>query len=95
MYYTKALLAFLQLTVAAHPHLFFYTIPNVPLDLKKYLILCHLLKVRQSRNDFFQADVSSKKQRNEFYFTAMEPQVDLFSFIIWRKLKTPKKTFPN
>ena len=44
MYYTKALLAFLQLTVAAHPHLFFYTIPNVPLDLKKkYLILCHLL----------------------------------------------------
>ena len=44
MYYTKALLAFLQLTVAAHPHLFFYTSPNVPLDLKKkYLILCHLL----------------------------------------------------
>ena len=38
MYYTKALLAFLQLTVAAHPHLFFYTIPNVPLDLKKSIL---------------------------------------------------------
>ena len=29
---------------------------------------------------FFQADVSSKKRTNEFYFTTMKPQVDLFSF---------------
>ena len=44
---------------------------------------------------FFQADVSSKKQTNEFYFTTIKPQVDLFLFVFWRKLKTPKKTFRN
>ena len=41
----------------------------------------------------FQADVSSKKQTNKFYFTTMKPQVDLFSFVFWRKLKTPRKHF--
>ena len=41
----------------------------------------------------FQADVSSKKRMNEFYFTTMKPQVDLFSFFFWRKLKTPKRHF--
>ena len=29
---------------------------------------------------FFQVDVSSKKRTNEFYFTNMKPQVDLFFF---------------
>ena len=29
----------------------------------------------------FQADVSSKKQTNKFYFATMTPQVDLFSFV--------------
>ena len=39
------------------------------------------LKVRKSRNDFFKyLVISSKKQMNEFYFTTMKPQVDLFSF---------------
>ena len=42
---------------------------------------------------FFQADVFSKKQTNEFYFTTMKPQVNLFSFGFWRKLKTPKRHF--
>ena len=42
---------------------------------------------------FFQADVSSKKQTNEFYFTTMKPQVYLFWFVFWRKLKTPKRHF--
>ena len=42
---------------------------------------------------FFQAHVSSKKRTNEFYFTAMKPQVDLFSFSFWRKLKAPKRHF--
>ena len=37
---------------------------------------------------FFQANVSSKKQINKFYFATMKPQVDLFSFVFWRKLKT-------
>ena len=38
-------------------------------------------------------DVSSKKGTYEFYFTTMKPQVDLFSFVFWNKLKTPKKHF--
>ena len=40
-----------------------------------------------------QAKVSSKKQTNEFYFTTMKAQVDLFSFVFWRKLMTPKRHF--
>ena len=41
-----------------------------------------------------QAVNSSKKQTNEFNFTTtMIPQVDLFSFVFWKKLKTPKKPF--
>ena len=28
---------------------------------------------------------------NEFYFTTMKPQIDLFSFVFWRKLKTQKR----
>ena len=39
---------------------------------------------------FFQADVSSKKGTNEFYFTTMKPQVDLFSFVFWKKLNHQK-----
>ena len=42
---------------------------------------------------FFQADVSSKNRTNEFDFTTMIPQVDLFSFIFWKKFKTPKRHF--
>ena len=40
---------------------------------------------------FFQVDVSSKKRMNEFYFTTMKPLVDLFSFVFWKKLMTPKR----
>ena len=42
---------------------------------------------------FFQANVSSKEGTNEFYFTTMKPQADLFLFCFWRKLKTPKRHF--
>ena len=49
------------------------------------------IKVRQSQNDFFKPTFSPKKRTNEFYFTTMKPQVDLFSFVFWRKLKTPKR----
>ena len=52
-----------------------------------------MLKVRQSRNDFFQADDSSKKRTDEFDFTTIIPQVDLFLFVFWEKLKTPKRHF--
>ena len=42
------------------------------------------VKVRQSRNGFFfQSEVSSKKQMNEFDFTTMKPQVDLLSFVLF------------
>ena len=30
---------------------------------------------------------------NEFDFTTMKPEVDLFSFGFWKKLKTPKRNF--
>ena len=42
---------------------------------------------------FFQTDVSSKNRTNEFDFTTMILQVDLFSFVFWKKLKTPKRHF--
>ena len=42
---------------------------------------------------FFQVDVSLKKPTKEFYFTIMKPQVDSFSFVFWRKLKTRKRHF--
>ena len=42
---------------------------------------------------FFQANISSKKRTKEFDFTTMIPQVDLFSFVFWRKSMTPKNHF--
>ena len=39
------------------------------------------------------SSISSKKQTSEFAFTTMIPQVDLFSFIFWRKSMTPKNHF--
>ena len=42
---------------------------------------------------FFQAKVTSKNWMNEFNFTTMKTQVNLFSFVFWRKLKTPKIHF--
>ena len=59
------------------------------------LILWHLSKGQTNSKWFFQANVSSKKQTNEFCFTTMKPQVDLFFFVFLRKLKTQKKTFQN
>ena len=39
------------------------------------------------------SSISSKKRTKEFDFTTMIPQIDLFSFVFWRKSKTPKKHF--
>ena len=36
---------------------------------------------------------SPKKRTKKFDFTTMIPQVDLFSFVFWEKLKTPKRHF--
>ena len=52
-----------------------------------------IIKGQTKSKRFFQANVSSKKQTNGFYFTTMKPQVDLFSFVFWRKLKAPKRHF--
>ena len=42
---------------------------------------------------FFGSSISSKKRTSKFDFATMKPQVDLFSFVFWRKLKTPKGHF--
>ena len=47
----------------------------------------HVVKGEKKSKLFFQVDVSTKKQMNEFDFTTMKPQVDLFSFVFWRKLR--------
>ena len=46
---------------------------------------------------FFQADISSQKRTNEFDFTTMIPQVDLFSFCFFflEEIEDTKKTFRN
>ena len=44
-------------------------------------MLLFMLKVRQSQNDFLKLMFPPKKRTNEFYFTTMKPQVDLFSFV--------------
>ena len=51
-----------------------------------------ILKVRQGRNDYFQAADSSKKRKNEIDFTTitMIPQVDLFSFVFGRNRRHQK-----
>ena len=42
---------------------------------------------------FLVSSISSKKRMKELDFTTMIPQVDLFSFVFWRKSKTPKNHF--
>ena len=42
---------------------------------------------------FFQDEVSSKNRTNKFTFTTIIPQVDLFSSVFRKKLKTPKRHF--
>ena len=53
----------------------------------------HLSKGQRNSSWFFQADVSSKKRMSEFYFITKTPQVDLFLFVFWRKLKISKRHF--
>ena len=37
--------------------------------------------------------LNPKNERKKSDLSTMIPQVDLFSFIFWRKLKTPKRHF--
>ena len=36
---------------------------------------------------------SSKKRTNKLDSTTMVPQIDWFSFVFWKNLKTPKRHF--
>ena len=49
---------------------------------------CHL-KVRQIRNDLFKPTFLPKNERKNSILLL----VDLFSFIIWKKVETPKRHF--
>ena len=46
-----------------------------------------ILKVRQSRNDFFKLTFLPKKRTNEFDFTSC------FCSFFWKKLTIPKRRF--
>ena len=52
-----------------------------------------IIKGQTKSKRFFQDEISSKKKTMEFYFTTMKLQVDLFLFVFWKKLKTPKRHF--
>ena len=47
------------------------------------------LKVRQIRNDFFKPTFLPKNERTNSTLLL----VDLFSFVFWKKVKTPKRHF--
>ena len=57
--------------------------PSKPLPSKGQLIM----------KWFIFSSITSKKWTSEFDFTTMMPQVDLFSFVFWRKSTTPKNHF--
>ena len=59
---------------------------------RKYVICDQHSKGQTKSKLFFQADVSSKKETNEFYFTTMKPQVNLFSFVFLEEIEGTKKT---
>ena len=55
-----------------------------------YSLSCwNLLKVRQIRNDFFNPTFLPKNERTNSTLLL----VDLFSFVFWKKVKTPKSHF--
>ena len=56
---------------------------------------CNFSKGQLISKGVLMSSISSKKLTKEFNFTTMIPQVDLFSFVFWRKPKTPKKPFRN
>ena len=48
-----------------------------------------MLKVRQIRNDFFKPTFLPKNEQTNSTLLL----VDLFSFVFWKKVKTPKRHF--
>ena len=73
--------------------------------IKSYLLRVLYLVIKKSFQKFpifkgqliskgvLMSSISSKKRTKEFDFTTMIPQIDLFSFVFWRKSKTPKNHF--
>ena len=57
------------------------------LDIYETFVL--LPKVRQIRNDFFKLKFLPKNERTNSTLLL----VDLFSFVFWKKVKTPKRHF--
>ena len=47
----------------------------------------HRSKGQTKSKWYFQANISSKKQTNKFYFTTMKPQVDLFLFVFLEEIE--------
>ena len=60
----------------------------------QYFIICIMIaKGQLISKGLFGILNSPKKRTKKFDFTTMIPQVDLFSFVFWEKLKTPKRHF--
>ena len=57
------------------------------------LFFRNLLKVRQIRNDFFQADFSSKQQMYRFDFITCRLVFIRFLEVFWKKVMTQKRHF--
>ena len=61
---------------------------NVPWS-NETVVIGALLKSRQSRNDFFKLTFLPKNEQTNSTLLL----VDLFSFVFWKKVKTPKRHF--
>ena len=65
------------------------------LGLKNLRMKCpatpRLIKVNKFQREFLVSSILPKKRMKKFDLTTMIPQVDLFSFGFWKKLKTPKR----
>ena len=54
-----------------------------------FILFVLFLKVGQNRNDFFKPTFPPKNEQMNLILLLR----DLFSFVFWRKLKTPKRHF--
>ena len=58
-----------------------------------YDVVGFMLKVSKTQKQIVKPWILPKTRMNEFGFTTLIPQVDLSSFVFWKKLKTPKRHF--
>ena len=70
-----------------------YTALRKIIIMKRLLAAMLPLKLSKFQKDFFDILNSSKKRTKKFDLTTMIPEVDLFSFVFWKNLKTPKRCF--